>query len=108
MLEEQRAWKREAGFEYIDTAAKMDARRSRTNLVSEPFFYSKMFNSRCPHTHEEFKLEMRVDVERLRMEIILSKSELPPQCDLLPRRVPAVDTGSDEPEVSRAQSTERK
>ena len=37
MLEEQEAWKREAGFDYIETAAEMDARRSRTNLVSEPF-----------------------------------------------------------------------
>ena len=38
MLEGQKAWKREADFDYIDTAAEMDARRSRTNLVSEPFF----------------------------------------------------------------------
>ena len=43
MLEEQKVWKREAGFDYIDTTAEMVARRSRTNLVSEPFFYSKMF-----------------------------------------------------------------
>ena len=58
------------------------------------------------------------------MEIVLSKPEPPPQCDPLPRRLPAVDTGSgeprtlrrspaigtgsDEPGVSRAQSTERK
>ena len=34
MLEEQKAWKRKAGFDYIKTAAEMDARRSRTNLVS--------------------------------------------------------------------------
>ena len=52
---------------------------------------------------------MKVDVERLRMEIILSQPA--PQCDLLPRRTavntaskepgtprrsPAIDTGSDE------------
>ena len=37
MLEEQQAWKREAGFDHIDTAAEMDAQRFRTNLVSEPF-----------------------------------------------------------------------
>ena len=42
MLEEQRAWKREAGSDYIETAAEMDARRSRINLVSEPFFYRNM------------------------------------------------------------------
>ena len=84
MLEEQKAWKREAGFDYIDTAAEMDARRSRTNLVSEPLFYSKMLNPRCPHTHEEFALEMRVDLERLRMEIALSQSGPRPQCDPSP------------------------
>ena len=44
MLEQQKAWKRKAGFDYIDTAAEMDAQRLRTNLVSEPFFYSKIFN----------------------------------------------------------------
>ena len=124
MLEGQKSWKREAGFEYIDTAAEMDARRSRTNLVLQPFLYSKMFNPRCPHTHEEFALEMRVDVERLRMEMILSRPEQPPQYDASPRQLPAVDTGleepitprrspaigtgSDEPGVLRAQSTERK
>ena len=34
ILEEQKAWKQEAGFGYIDTAPELDARRSRTNLVS--------------------------------------------------------------------------
>ena len=101
MLEEQKAWKREAGFDYNDTTAEINARRSRTNLVSEPFFYSKMFNPRCPHTHEEFALEMTVDVEELRMEIVLSKSEPPPQSDPLSRRLPAVDTGSEEPGTLR-------
>ena len=67
---------------------------------------------------------MRVDVEILRTESILSQPEPPLQCDALPRRLPAVDTrseepgtprrlpaigtGSDEPGGSRAQSTERK
>ena len=78
MLEEQKAWKREADFDCIDTAAEMDARRSRTSLVSEPFFYSKMSNPRWPHIHDEFILEMRVDVERLRMEIVLPQPEPPP------------------------------
>ena len=62
MLEEQKAWKREAGFDHIDTAAEMDAQHFRTNLVSEPF-YSKMFNTKWPHTPDEFTLEMKVDVE---------------------------------------------
>ena len=102
----------------------MDARRSRTNLVSEPFFYRKMFNPRCPHTPDKFTLEMRVDDEGLNMEIVLSQPEPQLQCDASPRRLPAVDTGSeepgtrrrspaigtgsDEPGISQAQSTERK
>ena len=96
---------------------------SRTNLVSEPFFYSKMSNPRWPHIHDEFTLEMRVDVGGLRMEIVLPQPEPLPQCDTPPRRLPAVDTGlekpgtprrlnaigtgSDEPEISLAESTER-
>ena len=101
MLEEQNAWKREAGFDYLDTAAEMDARRSRTDPVPEPFFYRNMFNPRCPHTPDELTLEMRVDVERLRMEIVLSQPEPPLQCDASPRRLPAVDTGSEEPGTLR-------
>ena len=100
----------------------MDAQRLRTSLVSEPF-YSKMCNPRWSHNPDEFTLEMKVDVERLRMEIILSQPAPRPQCDLSPRQLPAGDmgserpgtprrspatgTGSEEPGVSRAQSTER-
>ena len=123
MLEKQKVWKGEAGFDHIDTAAEMNAQRFRTNLVSEPF-YSKLFNSSWSHTPDEFTLEMRVEVKRLRIEIVLSQFAPPPQCGPsprrlpavstgseesgTPRRLPAVDTGSDEPGVSRAdtQSTE--
>ena len=88
---------REAGFEYLDTAAEMDARRSRTDLVSEPFFHRKMFNPRCPHTLDEFTLEMKVNVQGLRMEIVHSQPESPLQCDASPRRLPAFDTASEAP-----------
>ena len=98
MLEEHKAWKREVGFNRIETAAKMDAQRFRTSLVSEPF-YSKMYNPRRPHNSDEFTLEMRVDVECLRMEIIFSQLAPRPQCEPLPRRLTAVDTGSEEPET---------
>ena len=47
----------------------MDARRSRSEIVSETFFYRKFFIPRCPHTPNEFTLEMKVDVERLSTEI---------------------------------------
>ena len=103
MLEEQTAWKREAGFDHIETAAEMDAQRFRTNLVLEPF-YSKVFNPRWPHTPDEFTFKMRVDVERLRMEIVLSQPEPPSQCDPSPRRLPVVDTRPEEPETPRRSS----
>ena len=62
-----------------------------------------------PRTLEEHTLEMRVDVERRRMEIRLSQPAPPPQCDSSPRWSPAVGTGSEEPGLLRAgtQSTER-
>ena len=123
MLAEQKAWKREVGFDRIETAAEMDAQRFRTSLVSE-HIYSKLYNPRWPHNPDDFTLEMRVDVERLRMEIVFSQPAPRPQCDPSPRRLPAVGTGSeeprtlrrlpaigtgsDEPGVSRAKSTERK
>ena len=100
MLEKQKAWKREVGFDRIETAAEMDAQRFRTILVSEPF-YSKMCNPRWPHNPDEFTLEVRVDVERLRMEIAPSQPAPRRQCDPSPRRLPAVDTGSEEPGTPR-------
>ena len=86
-----------ADFDYVDTAAEMDARRSRTNPVSELLFYSKMSSLRWPHIHDEFTPEMRADVEELRMETVLLQPE-PPQCDTSPQRLPAVGTGWRNPE----------
>ena len=65
-----------------------------------------MSNPRRPHTPDEFTLEMKADVERLRIEIILLQPA-PPQCDPLPRRA-AVGTGSDEPGVSRLETPTEK
>ena len=75
----------------------MDETRSRTSTspVPNPFFYWNMVIPRRPHTPDEFSLEMKVDVERLRMEIILSQPASS-QCDPSPRRA-AADTGSEEP-----------
>ena len=98
MLEEHQAWKREIGFDRIETAAEME-KRFRTSLISEPFFCRSMSNPMHPHTPDDFTLEMRVDAERLRMEIILSQLASP-QCDPLPRRA-AVDTRSEESETLR-------
>ena len=108
MLEEQEAWKREAGFDRIQIIAQMDAQRFRAGFDSEPL-YSKLYNPRWPHTPEVHTLDMRADVERLRMKIVLSQPAPPPQCGSSPRRSPAVGTGLDEPGVPRVetQSTER-
>ena len=123
MLEEHKAWKREFGFDRIETAAEMDETRFRTSPVPAPLFYRNMSNPRRPHTPDEFTLEMKVDVERLRMEIIILQPASP-QCVPLrrcaavdtgsegpgtPRRSPAIGTGSDEPGVSRVEiSMEKK
>ena len=52
MLKEQKAWKREAGFDRIDIAAEMDEQRFRTGLDSE-HINTKLYNPRWPHTPEE-------------------------------------------------------
>ena len=86
----------------------MDAERFRAGFDSEPL-YSKLYNPRYPHSPEEHTLEIKVAIERVRMEIVLSQPAPPPQCDSSPRRSPAVGTGLDEPGVSRAgtQPTEK-
>ena len=97
MHEKHKVWKREFGYDRIETAAEMDEKRSRTSTspVPNPLFCRNMVIPSHPHTPDEFTLQMKVDVEGLRMEIILSQ---PPssECDPSPRRA-AVDTGSEEP-----------
>ena len=97
MHEKRKAWKREFGFDRIETAAEMDEKRSRTSTspVPDPSFYRNMVIPRRPHSPDEFTLGMKVDVEGLPMEIILSQPASS-QCDPSPRRA-AVDTGSEEP-----------
>ena len=97
MLEEHKTWKREFGFDRIETAAEMDEKRSCTSTshVPDPFFYRSMAIPRHPHTPAEFTLKMKVEVEGLWMETIISQPA-PLQCDPLPRRA-AVDTGSEKP-----------
>ena len=96
MHEKNKAWKREFGFDRIETAAEMDEKRSCTSTspVPDPFCYRNMVIPGRPHTPDEFALEMKVNVEGLRMEIILSQLASS-KCDLSPRRA-AVDTGSEE------------
>ena len=79
----------------------MDEKRSRTSTrpVPDPFFYPNMVIPRHPHTPDEFTLEIKADVEGLRMEIILLQPASS-QCDPSPRRA-AVNTGSEEPGMPR-------
>ena len=86
----------------------MDAQRFRISLVLE-HFYRKLYNPGWPHTPDEYTLEMRVDIDPLRMGIVLSQPAPPPQCGSSPRQAPVVDTESDEPGTPQAesQSTER-
>ena len=93
ILEEQKVGKREAGFDRIETMAEMREQHFLAGFHSEPLY--TLYNPRWLHSPEEHKLEMEVDVERLRMEIVLSQPAPPLQCDSLPRRLPAIDTGSD-------------
>ena len=58
MHEKQKVWKREFGFDRIETAAEMDEKRSRTSTspVPNPFFYRNMVIPSHPHTPDEFTL----------------------------------------------------
>ena len=98
MHEEHKIWKREFGFDRIDTAAEIDYKRSHTSTspAPDPYFYRKMVIPKHPHTPDEYTLEMKVDVERRRIEDILSQPAPQPQRDPSPRRA-AVDKGSEEP-----------
>ena len=69
MLEEHKTWKRKFGFNRIETAAEMDEKRSRTSTSPVPdlFFYRNMVIPRHTHTVAEFTLEIKGDVEGLRV-----------------------------------------
>ena len=92
-----KTWKSEFGFDRIEKAAEMDEKHSHTSTspVPDPFFYRNMVIPRRPHTPDEVTLEMKVNVEGLRMEILFSQPASS-QCDPSPRRA-AVDMGSGEP-----------
>ena len=97
MHERHKVWKREFGFDRIEMATEMDEKRSRirTSPLPNPFFDRSMVIPDHPHTPEAFSLQMKMDVEGLGVEIILSQPPLS-ECDTSPRRA-AVDTGSEEP-----------
>ena len=71
MLEEQEAWTREAGFDRLEIIAQMHARRLHAGSDLEPL-YTGFYNPRWPRIPEEYTLEIRVDGELLRLEIVFS------------------------------------
>ena len=88
MLEKQKAWKREAGFDRIKTIAEMREKHFLAGFDSEPL-YSKLYNPGWPHSPKEHKLDMDIEIERLRLEILLSSQPASsPQCNSSPRRSP--------------------
>ena len=97
MHEKCKTWKREFGFDRIETCAETDEKRFRTSTspVPDPFFNRSMVARQRPHTPDEFTLKRKVDVESLRMEIIFLQPASS-QCDPSSRRA-VVDTGSEEP-----------
>ena len=69
MLEQQKTWKRETGFDRIGTIATMREQHVLGGFHLEPL-YATLYNPRWPHTPEEHTLKIMVDVKRLRTEII--------------------------------------
>ena len=99
ILEKQAAWKRGGGFDRVEVMAVMHKKILRdlhAGFDLEPL-YTSLYNPRRPPTPEEFTLDMSVEVESLRLEVLLSQPLPPPQYDLSPRRSPAAGTGLDEP-----------
>ena len=99
MLEKQALWKREGGFDRIETIAEMHAESLKcmhAGFDPEPY-YTGLYSPRRAPTPEEFSLDLKVEVESLRIEVLLLQPLPPSQYDLPPRRSPATSTGLDEP-----------
>ena len=82
-------------------------RRLHTGFDLEPL-YTGLYNPRRPPTPEQFTLDMNVEVESLRLEVLLSQPLPPPQHDSSPRRSPAAGTGLDEPGVPQPDAVYKK
>ena len=59
--------------------------------------YTELYYPRRSPTPIEFTLDLKVEVESLRIGVLLSQPLPPPQYDVLPLRRPAAGTGLDEP-----------
>ena len=101
MLEKRATWMRENGFDRIKVFAEMHEetlRRLPVGLHLKPF-YTGLYNPRRPPTPDQYTVNMKLEVETLRLEILLSQPLTPPQFDISPRRSPAAGTGFNKPRV---------
>ena len=103
MLEEQKVWKREAGFDRTEIMAETHVQRVHVGFDSEPL-YTGLYNPQWPHTPKEYNLELDVEVERLKLKILLSGPPTSLQDDLSPGQSHAAGTGLDEPGVPHAET----
>ena len=110
MIEKQKAWKREDDFDKIEIIVKIHAqivRRLYAGFDLEPF-YTGLYNPRWQHNPEEYTLELNVEAEILKLEILFSEPPPLPQDDLSPRQSHAAGTGLDEPSVPHVVTEETK
>ena len=78
---------REGGFDRNEILAERQERSLRRLFVDydpESFFIGEHYGTKRPPTPEEFTMGMKVEVNRLRLELLLSPP--PPQHDLLRRQ----------------------
>ena len=101
VLEKRAIWMRENGFDRIKVIVEMHddtLRRLHAGLDLEPF-NTVLYNPRQPPTSEKITLDIKIEIESLRLEDLLSKPLPPTQYDLSPRRSPSAGTGLNEPGV---------
>ena len=82
-------------FDRIKIIAKMHEqalRRLHAGFDLEAL-YTGLYNPRWLPPSEEFTLKINVEIERLRLEILISEPPPPPQYDLSPRQSPTASTG---------------
>ena len=78
---------RERAFNRIDITAdthEETLRRLHAGFDPKPF-YTGIYNARSPPIPKGFTVDMKVELERLRLECLLSEPS-PPQYDLTPRQ----------------------
>ena len=75
MVEQRATWIRETGFDRIETIAEMQEEiLKRLHVGFDPGpVYTGLYNARRPPTPKAFTLDMKAEVEGLRIELLLSK-----------------------------------